>query len=49
MSPVEEFYKWVKEEEAAPAKKRRGRRRTVLTSVTGDTTKPTLGKKVLLS
>ena len=24
MSPVEEFYKWVKEEEAAPAKKRRG-------------------------
>ena len=37
------------EEELLLAKKRRGRRRTVLTSVTGDTTKPTLAKKVLLS
>jgi len=31
------------------ATKKKGRRRTVLTSVTGDTTKPTLSKKVLLS
>ncbi|QPZ53431.1 hypothetical protein HTVC028P_gp49 [Pelagibacter phage HTVC028P] len=31
------------------ATKKKGRRRTVLTSVTGDTSKPTLSKKVLLS
>ncbi len=37
------------DEEYLLKKNRRGRRRTVLTSVTGDTTKPTLSKKVLLS
>ena len=31
------------------ATKKKGRKRTVLTSVTGDTSKPTLSKKVLLS
>ena len=37
------------DDEYAIATKKKGRRRTVLTSVTGDTTKPTLSKKVLLS
>ena len=35
-------------EEIALRNKRKGRRRTVLTSVTGDTSKATLGKKTLL-
>jgi len=37
------------DDEYAVATKKRGRKRTVLTSVTGDTSKPTLSKKVLLS
>ena len=37
------------DDEYAIAQKKKGRRRTVLTSVTGDTTKPTLSKRVLLS
>ena len=37
------------DDEYAIATKKKGRRRTVLTSVTGDTSKPTLSKKVLLS
>lgn len=36
------------EEEIALRNKRKGRKRTVLTSVTGDTSKATLGKKTLL-
>ena len=34
--------------EATMDRKKRGRKSTVLTSVTGDTSKPTLAKKVLL-
>ena len=37
------------DDEYAIATKKKGRRRTVLTSVTGDTTEPKLSKKVLLS
>ena len=37
------------DDEYAVATKKRGRKRTVLTSVTGDTTEPKLSKKVLLS
>ena len=36
------------EEEIALRNKRKGRKRTVLTSVTGDTSEATLGKKTLL-
>ena len=37
------------DDEYTVARNKKGRKRTVLTSVTGDTTKPTLSKKVLLS
>jgi len=36
------------DDEYTVARNKKGRRRTVLTSVTGDTTKPTLSKKTLL-
>ena len=36
------------DDEYSVATKKKGRKRTVLTSVTGDTSKPTLSKKTLL-